>query len=169
MTAHFKASPRRRLSGEGMEFPCAIGKGGMKPAEAKTEGDGASPIGKWELLRVYWRPDRIERPDTGLPAIALKPDDGWCDDAADEKYNQPVTLPYPASHERLWRDDHVYDIIVEISHNQDPVIPGKGSAIFMHVARPDYADTEGCIALALPDLLAVLEKSGPGTILEIID
>lgn len=167
MTAHFMATPDRKLSGQGVRFDCAIGKGGMVPQADKAEGDGGSPIGRWMMKRVFWRPDRVDRPKTGLPTVPLRPQDGWCDAAMDPLYNRPVTTAYPARHETLWRDDHVYDIIVELSHNQDPVIAGKGSAIFMHVAKPDYADTEGCIALAIDDLKAVLEKCGPGSVLEI--
>ena len=167
MKAHFKAGPDRRFTGPATDVACSVGKGGMRPAADKSESDGASPIGIWDMRRVYWRPDRLDRPVTGLPTIALTPEDGWCDAPGDPLYNRPVCLPYPASHEKLWREDHVYDVIVELSHNQDPVVPGKGSAIFLHVARPGYEDTEGCIALALKDLLAVLEACEPGAVLEI--
>jgi len=167
VTSHFLATAGREFSGQGLVFKCAIGKGGMVDARSKTEGDGASPVGVWEMRRVFWRPDRLSRPDTGLLAVPLRPDDGWCDDPADPLYNRPVRTSYPASHERLWRDDHVYDIIVELSHNQAPVIAGAGSAIFFHLARANYEDTEGCIALDLPAMLQVLAKSRPGTTLEI--
>jgi L,D-peptidoglycan transpeptidase YkuD (ErfK/YbiS/YcfS/YnhG family) len=95
-------------------------------------------------------------PATDLPSAPLSATDGWCDDADDPRYNQPVTLPTAARHERLWREDGLYDIIVVLSHNETPAIPGHGSAIFLHVAAPGYAPTEGCVALALPDLLTVL-------------
>ncbi|MEM5515670.1 L,D-transpeptidase family protein [Henriciella sp. AS95] len=167
MKALFVATPDRKLTGQGFQFDCAIGKGGMVPEADKAEGDGGSPIGSWTMKRVFWRPDRVKRPWTQLPAVPLRPNDGWCDAAGDPMYNRPVTRDYPASHETLWRDDHVYDLIVELSYNQNPAIPGKGSAIFMHVAKPDYTDTEGCIALAIEDLKAVLEVSGPGSVLEI--
>lgn len=169
MAANFKASSDRRFRGEGLEFPCAIGKGGMIPQAEKTEGDGGSPLGRWKLLRVYWRADRLPRPETDLPTIPISPEDGWCDDASDPLYNRPVLLPYPASHEKMWREDHAYDIVIELSHNRNPVEPGKGSAIFMHVARENYQDTEGCIALKLEDLQQVLKRCGPGSSVEITD
>ena len=169
MPAHFKANSGRMFRGDGLEFPCAIGKGGMISQAKKSEGDGGSPVGVWEIVRVYWRPDRLERPETGLPATPLSPEDGWCDDVADPLYNRPVLLPYPASHERMWREDHVYDIVIELSHNQNPIVPGKGSAIFLHLARENYEDTEGCIALKLDHMREVLKRGGPGSTLEISD
>jgi len=79
-----------------------------------------------------------------------------------------VILPYPAGHERLWREDHVYDLIVALGYNDDPILPGRGSAIFLHVARPDYSPTEGCVACARDDLLALLAAATPGDVLEIV-
>jgi L,D-peptidoglycan transpeptidase YkuD (ErfK/YbiS/YcfS/YnhG family) len=142
---------------------CAIGKGGVRPESEKREGDGATPTGMFPLRRVLYRPDRLARPETELPVRALAPDDGWCDDPADPNYNRPVKLPYPASHECLWRDDGIYDVIVVLGHNDDPPVAEMGSAIFLHVARPDYGPTQGCVALALPDLLEVLKEAGAAT------
>jgi L,D-peptidoglycan transpeptidase YkuD (ErfK/YbiS/YcfS/YnhG family) len=122
----------------------------------KREGDGATPIGCWRLRRVLFRPDRLAPPRTILPVQALDPTDGWCDDPADPAYNRPVTLPHPASAEALWRGAGLYDVIVVLGHNDDPPVPGAGSAIFLHVARPDRGPTLGCVGLALPDLLALL-------------
>ncbi|MEO0883219.1 MAG: L,D-transpeptidase family protein [Pseudomonadota bacterium] len=144
-------------------YSCTSGKGGRRPAQEKTEGDGASPIGSWALKRVYYRPDRIAPPETKLPVSALTPDDGWCDDPTDANYNRPVKRPYAASHEHMWRDDHAYDVVVEIAHNDDPPIPGLGSAIFIHVAHEDRRPTEGCIALALNDLLEILKTADTHT------
>ncbi len=141
-------------------FCCALGPAGIRPD--KREGDGATPAGRFALRRVMYRADRLAAPATGLPVAALTPADGWCDDPADAAYNRPVRLPHPARHERLWRADAVYDVIVVIGHNDDPPRPGLGSAVFLHVARPDYAPTEGCVALALADLLAVLAEAKPG-------
>jgi L,D-peptidoglycan transpeptidase YkuD (ErfK/YbiS/YcfS/YnhG family) len=151
----------------GREVRCALGRSGVTPAESKREGDGASPIGIWPIRQVLWRADRLARPPTHLPLIEIIPEAGWCDDPADPFYNRPVILPYPASHEKLWRDDRVYDVIVELGYNDDPAVPGKGSAIFLHVARPDYSPTEGCVACALPDLLALLSDAKPGDAVEI--
>ncbi len=165
--AHFIAFSGGRLQGHGLSVRCALGKGGVKAAGEKREGDGASPIGIWPVRRVWYRPDRGPAPETGIPAIALRPDDGWCDAPGHRAYNRPVTLPFPASHERMWRDDGVYDLIVELGYNDNPVVAGKGSAIFLHVARPDYAPTEGCVALAEGDLHEVLRRLEGGSTLEI--
>ena len=141
-------------------FRCALGPAG--PRAGKREGDGATPVGRFPLRRVLYRPDRMAAPATELPVQALAPQDGWCDDPADPAYNRPVRLPYGARHEKLWLDDAVYDVIVVIGHNDAPPIAGQGSAVFLHVARPGYTPTEGCVALALPDLLEFLAQAGPG-------
>ena len=139
---------------------CALGRGGVRAD--KREGDGATPAGSFLLRRVLYRPDRLEAPLTGLSVRALGPDDGWSDDPNDPRYNQPVSRPHPYSHEALWRDDGLYDVVVVIGHNDAPVVPGRGSAVFIHVAAPDYAATAGCVALALPHLLALLRDCAPG-------
>jgi L,D-peptidoglycan transpeptidase YkuD (ErfK/YbiS/YcfS/YnhG family) len=151
----------------GHRVRAAIGKGGLKPAADKHEGDGSSPIGAWPLRKVLYRPDKGPPPRTGLPVEALGREDGWCDAPADPAYNRPVALPYPASAERMWRDDDLYDLVVVLGHNDDPVIPDAGSAIFLHLARPDYGPTEGCVALARADLEALLAAAAPGDVLEI--
>lgn len=133
---------------------CAVGRGGARPA--KREGDGATPVGSWPIRRVLYRADRLSAPATAWPLAEIGPRDGWCDDPADRRYNRPVTWPYEARHERLWREDAVYDLVVVLGHNDDPPVAGAGSAVFLHVARPDYAPTEGCVALALADLLSFL-------------
>lgn len=156
-----------QFEGAGLRFRCVLGKGGAKPAAGKREGDGASPIGAWPARRVYYRPDKGPAPETGLPVIALRPEDGWSDDPGEASYNQLVALPCRGSHERLWRGDGVYDLIVELGYNDDPAVAGMGSAIFLHVARPDYPPTEGCVALAEADLRAVLKQLGGGSLIEI--
>ena len=165
MSRHYIASKSSGFSGHGLAFPCALGKGGLIAAADKREGDGASPIGAWPVRRIYFRPDRIEPPHTDWTPI--KKTDGWCDAPGDARYNRPVSLPYPASSEKLWREDHVYDLIVELGYNDDPVMHGHGSAIFMHVARPAYEPTEGCVALAKAHLLIVLGNLGVGDTIEI--
>ena len=133
---------------------CCHGRGGLRLH--KQEGDGASPVGLLPLRRVLFRADRTAPPDTAVPLEPIGRGDGWCDDPADRSYNRAVRLPYPARHEALWRDDAIYDIVGVLGWNDAPVARGEGSAIFLHVARPDYAPTEGCIALAAADLHAVL-------------
>ena len=154
-----------RLTAVDIVLPCAIGRSGV--SDAKQEGDGASPAGTWPLRRVLFRPDRIERPATNLPVSAISPDDGWCDDPADPRYNRLVRLPYGASAESLWRDDELYDVVVVLGHNDDPPRPGLGSAIFLHLATADYAPTAGCVAVHRPDMVRLLAQCGPGTKLEI--
>jgi len=146
---------------------CALGPSGVVDAATKREGDGASPAGAWPLRRVLYRPDRRAAPTTALPVAPLDPSDGWCDAPADGAYNRQVRLPYPASAERLWRDDGVYDLIVVLGYNDDPVIRGAGSAIFLHLARPDFTPTAGCVALAAADLEALLALAKPGDALVI--
>lgn len=167
MSFTFRASEAQDFTGQGLSFKCSIGKGGMVNASDKREGDGASPIGRWEMKRVFFRNDRVSAPETSLPIVPISETDGWCDDPADPLYNRPVTLPYSARHEKLWREDHVYDIIVELGHNDNPPVPGLGSAIFLHISKGDYEPTEGCIALKERDLRAVLNIAEPGTMLEI--
>ena len=154
--ASFMADSTGWLRWPGGEARCALGRSGVTPAESKREGDGASPLGAWQMRRAYWRPDRLARPASGLPLAPLIAEAGWCDDPADAFYNRPVILPCAAGHEKLWREDHVYDLIVELGYNDDPVVPGKGSAIFLHIARDDYAGTQGCIAFARDDLLELV-------------
>jgi L,D-peptidoglycan transpeptidase YkuD (ErfK/YbiS/YcfS/YnhG family) len=141
-------------------LPCALGRSGRRAM--KREADGATPLGCWRLVRVFYRPDRLRRPSTCLPVAPLRPSDGWCDAAADRNYNRRVTHPYPASAERLWRADALYDVLVVLDYNLRPRVKGRGSAIFLHLARPGHAPTEGCIALARRDLLRLLQSAGPG-------
>jgi L,D-peptidoglycan transpeptidase YkuD (ErfK/YbiS/YcfS/YnhG family) len=149
-----------RVSWPGGEARCALGRGGVRPD--KREGDGGTPVGRFPLRRVLFRPDRLAPPETRLPVAPIDPADGWCDDPGHPDYNRPVRRPFPASHEEMWREDGVYDVVVVLGHNDDPVVPGAGSAVFMHVARPGYEPTAGCVALALPDLLRLLRDCGPG-------
>jgi len=149
-------------------YRCAIGIGGAH--RVKQEGDGRTPVGNFGLRRLYFRPDRLMAPESGLQASPLTPNLGWSDDPIDPShYNQLVTLPHQYSHERLWRSDRVYDVIVEIGYNDDPARAGRGSAIFIHVARDDYAPTEGCVALSLPDLLHVLRGCDDDTRIEVLE
>jgi len=151
LSAH---ATRGRLTAGWIAVPCAIGRAGSKAV--KREGDGASPRGAWRLAEVLWRRDRGRRPATGLPVRSIRPSDGWCDAQGDRNYNRPVRHPYPASAERLWRDDGLYDIVVVLDHNRRPRVRGGGSAIFMHIARAGFAPTAGCVALREGDLRRLL-------------
>ena len=154
-----RVTPPDALVFDGRRFRCAVGRGGV--TGDKREGDGATPAGRFPLRRVFYRADRLAPPKTALPLRALASDDGWCDDPNHPSYNRLVRLPHAAGHEDLWRDDGVYDVIVEVGYNDDPVTPDLGSAVFLHVARTDYEPTEGCVAIALDDLLALLAACGP--------
>ncbi|NQV22041.1 MAG: L,D-transpeptidase family protein [Rhodospirillales bacterium] len=149
------------LQWHGKTYRCALGRSGL--TKAKQEGDGATPIGRFPLCEILYRPDRLGSPPTVLKVRPLTPNDGWCDDPADDNYNRPIAHPYPASAEHLWRDDGLYDLVVVIGYNLAPVAPGMGSAIFLHVATDDYGPTEGCVALARADLLEVLADCAPDT------
>jgi L,D-peptidoglycan transpeptidase YkuD (ErfK/YbiS/YcfS/YnhG family) len=147
--ADWGAGPRR----------CAVGRAGL--GFKQREGDGVTPIGSWPLRRVLFRADRVDPPGTSLPVEKIDPDDAWCDIPGDPNYNRLVRLPYATLDERLWRHDHVYDVIAVVGFNDEPVIQGNGSAIFLHVARGDYEPTVGCVALALEDLLVGLSQLQP--------
>lgn len=141
-------------------FPCQHGRNGF--ANDKREGDGCTPRGTFFIEEVWYRPDRVDLPVLDLPVRGITPQDGWCDDPESPFYNQWVALPFAGSHELLWREDYVYDIVIVTSHNRYPVIPEKGSAIFIHCARFDEAEnllpTAGCLSLKKDDLLKILEE-----------
>lgn len=140
---------------DGTKYRCTIGKNGFTKGTRK-EGSNTTPTGYFALRECWYRPDRVDMPLTVLPIRKIEENDGWCDDATHPLYNRAVKLPFTGSHEKLWRDDNMYNLIVPMGFNDDPVIPGLGSAIFLHVAKPDYAPTEGCVALAQRDLLVLL-------------
>lgn len=137
-------------------FDCTLGRTGV--TIDKREGDGKTPIGTYPLRQVFYRADRVGRPETKLEVRELTPEVGWCEDPAHPDYNREVRLPHDSRHDRMTRDDHVYDITVIIGYNDDPPQSGKGSAIFMHLARPDFTPTAGCVGLREEDLRKVLKK-----------
>lgn len=153
------------LEFDGSQYRCALGRGGVRTD--KREGDGATPTGRFPLKRLYIRRDRVPVIETALPVTDIAPDDGWCDDPGRPEYNRPVKLPFDGSHEQMYRDDRLYDLVIEIGHNDAPPVPGAGSAVFIHVATPDYAPTAGCVALARDDLVALLAVWDPETEIEI--
>jgi L,D-peptidoglycan transpeptidase YkuD (ErfK/YbiS/YcfS/YnhG family) len=139
----------------------ALGRAGI--AALKREGDGATPLGRFALREVLYRADRGPRPRTQLPVRAIREHDGWCDDPADRNYNRPVKLPSPRSAEGLRRADHLYDLVLVLGYNDRPRIKGRGSAIFVHLARAGYTPTDGCIALSRRDLLMLLAQLRPNS------
>lgn len=154
------AKGQYRLSFDGLTMRCAVGRSGL--ILDKKEGDGGTPIGIWPLRRVFYRADKVKKPETRLHVVEIGPADGWCDAPADKNYNRLVKLPYPASAEDMWRSDDIYDIVVELGYNDEPVVPGKGSAIFLHLSRKDYNATAGCVAVSLKDMRSLLARCEPG-------
>ncbi len=154
MAGEAVVTPDGQLLFQGQRLRCALGRAGV--VARKHEGDGGTPVGLLPLRRLFWRADRGPIPRTALQRIPIAPDDGWCDAPTHAEYNRLVRLPFEASHERMWRDDDLYDLVAELGWNDAPVVPGRGSAIFLHLARPDYGPTEGCVALRRADLLALL-------------
>lgn len=154
--------PRRGwLTAGSLALPVALGRGGI--IANKREGDGGTPLGTFRPKRLWWRGERYPRPATSLPVQRITSDDGWCEDPADRHYNQPVKVPPGSNADRLARVDALYDFIVEIDHNTRPRIAGRGSAVFIHVARPGFAPTAGCIALTTSALRHLLARLGPRT------
>ena len=166
-TLRVRAAPGSRTRGwmvaGPLAFPVALGRGGI--LANKREGDGATPRGRFRLRRLWWRADRDPRPATLLPVRPIAPGDAWCEDPADRRYNRPIRADGPG--DRLRRDDQLYDLIIEISHNTRPRIARRGSAVFIHVARPGLAPTAGCVAMAKPRLRRLLRHLGPQTRIEI--
>lgn len=146
-------------------FPCALGRSGV--TRNKREGDGATPAGRFAILDVRYRADRIPRPATRLPLQRSRPADGWCDAVGDRNYNRPVRMPYPKSAETMWRDDGLYDVVVILDCNVTRRSQGRGSAIFFHLARPGFLPTEGCVAVRLADMRKILQRLKPGAAIEV--
>lgn len=149
-------------------FSCTLGRAGVIAAADKREGDGKTPLGTFPLRGLLYRADRVPQPETGLAAEILTPDTGWCEDPAHPDYNKKITLPHPSVHDRMTREDHLYDYTVVLGYNDAPVAPGRGSAIFLHLARPDFTPTAGCVGLKKEDLLAVLKLCDAATQITIL-
>ena len=145
----------------GSHIPVALGRSGI--LANKREGDNGTPRGRFRLVRLWWRPDRTPRPRTRLPVRRIGKHDGWCENPADRLYNRPVRVPDGAAGDRLWRQDRLYDMIIELDHNTRPRVAGRGSAVFIHVAREGFKPTAGCVALQAHRLQRLLEQVGPKT------
>jgi len=146
--------PDGRLVLHGLVFRAVLGRAGVRGD--KQEGDGATPSGALPLRRVLFRAHRVKAPECAVPVEPIVPTDGWCDDVQQADYNRMIRLPHEGHYEELWRQDEIYDVVGVLGWNDAPVVRGRGSAIFLHVARSGYAPTDGCIALALDDLRRVL-------------
>ncbi len=145
---------------------CVLGAGGVR--EDKVEGDAATPAGEFPLRRIYFRNDRLVLPKVRLPARPIAEHDGWCDDPRSPSYNRLVRIPNEWSHETMWREDELYDVVVVVGYNDDPPEGEWGSAIFLHIAREDMSPTRGCVAFAREDLLELLPLLTPNTRLRVL-
>jgi L,D-peptidoglycan transpeptidase YkuD (ErfK/YbiS/YcfS/YnhG family) len=154
---------RRRgwIAAGSQRIAVALGRAGIRAD--KREGDGATPAGRFRPVRLWWRGDRSPRPAALLPARPIDPADGWCEDPGDRRYNRPIRLEPGATGDRLTRGDALYDLIIEIDHNTRPRVAGRGSAVFIHVARPSLGPTAGCIAMPAPALRRLLRRLGRNT------
>jgi L,D-peptidoglycan transpeptidase YkuD (ErfK/YbiS/YcfS/YnhG family) len=154
--------PRRGwLTADGWTVPVALGRGGI--LANKREGDGGTPRGTFYPRQLWWRADRHPRPRTFLPVRPIRPEDAWCEDPHDRHYNQPIRLVRDQAGDRLTREDHLYDFIVEIDHNAAPRIAGRGSAVFLHLARTNFSPTAGCVSMTKSAMLRLLRRMGPRT------
>jgi L,D-peptidoglycan transpeptidase YkuD (ErfK/YbiS/YcfS/YnhG family) len=149
-----------------LKFKCSLGKNGV--TKNKVEGDKCTPSGVYRLKQVFYRADRINKITTNLKKIKIKKNMGWCDDPSSKRYNRLIKIPYKFSHEKLYRKDHIYDIVVILNYNMNPVVKKRGSAIFMHITKKNYLKTLGCIALKKNDLLEILNKVKKDNIIKII-
>ena len=152
---------------EGAVYGCALGQAGICPCHRKKEGDGKTPAGLYFPKRLFYREDRITGVSSPLPLQTIRAEDGWCDDPASRDYNRLVRLPRLSSHEKMWREDHLYDLVLVISHNDAPVRAGLGSAVFFHIAGPGLAPTRGCVAFRKTDFLDLLKTLTPDTLIRI--
>ncbi len=157
----------RKVTFQGESYDCAIGKNGFTPERDKREGDNKTPLGTYPLRYGFYRADKGDKPNTQLDMTAITKKMGWCDAVEHADYNRLVSLPFDASHERMWRDDDCYDVVVVLGHNDSPAIAGMGSAIFMHVAKEGYSGTEGCVALEKSDLVTLLQSCQSDIMIEI--
>jgi L,D-peptidoglycan transpeptidase YkuD (ErfK/YbiS/YcfS/YnhG family) len=168
-TIRVRTRPGRRSHGwlfaGPLALPVALGRTGIKAD--KREGDGGTPRGIFHPVRLWWRADRLPRPPTSLPVRRIGADDAWSEDPHDGRYNQAFRRSANEPGDRLRRADGLYDLIVEIDHNTRPRVAGRGSAVFIHVARPAFGPTEGCVALRRRDLQKLLSRLTPKTRIKI--
>jgi L,D-peptidoglycan transpeptidase YkuD (ErfK/YbiS/YcfS/YnhG family) len=154
--------PRRGwLTAGGRAMPVALGRGGIRAN--KREGDGCTPKGTFRPRRLWWRADRHPRPRTLLPVRAIGPADAWCEDPQSRHYNRPLRRNGDAAGDLLKREDHLYDFIIEIDHNTSPRVAGRGSAVFLHLARENFGPTAGCVSMTKSAMLRLLARLGPDT------
>ena len=148
-----------------LKFKCALGRAGIK--KKNKEGDNVTPKGIYKIVIIYYRKDRIKKISSKLKLISINKKMGWCDDPKSKFYNQEIKLPSNYSHEKLYRKDPIYNIIIVLNYNINPTVKKKGSAIFIHIAKKKYTKTKGCIALKKKHLVSILEKINKNTKIKI--
>jgi L,D-peptidoglycan transpeptidase YkuD (ErfK/YbiS/YcfS/YnhG family) len=153
------------LKYKNLKFRCALGKGGVK--KKIIEGDNITPKGIFKIIKIYYRPDKIRKIKTLIKKIKIKKNMGWCDDPNSDFYNKQIKLPTKLSHEKLYRNDNLYDLIAVLNYNTNPIIKNKGSAIFMHIRKDSYKKTKGCIALKREHLIMIISKIKKNTKIKI--
>ena len=153
------------LKYKNLKFRCALGKGGVK--KKIIEGDNITPKGIFKIIKIYYRPDKIRKIKTLIKKIKIKKNMGWCDDPNSDFYNKQIKLPTKLSHEKLYRNDNLYDLIAVLNYNTNPIIKNKGSAIFMHIGKDSYKKTKGCIALKREHLIMIISKIKKNTKIKI--
>jgi L,D-peptidoglycan transpeptidase YkuD (ErfK/YbiS/YcfS/YnhG family) len=154
------------LSFKNLKFRCALGKAGI--GKKNKEGDSITPKGIFKLVKVFYRADKIKNLKTSLKKIKIKKNMGWCDDPKSKYYNKQITLPSNFRYEKLYRRDRIYDLVVVLNYNLNPIIQNKGSAIFIHVAKKTFKKTEGCIALNKENLINLLSTIRKNTKIKIV-
>tara|TARA_Y200000002_G_scaffold25196_1_gene18983 strand:- start:7725 stop:8219 length:495 start_codon:yes stop_codon:yes gene_type:complete len=141
---------------KGKKLQCAVGRNGL--TKMKKEGDLSTPTGTFQFNKIYYRADRLGKRSFKLESSIIQKNDGWCDDQKSEFYNKHIQFPFKGSAERLYRDDAVYDLVCVLNYNTSPIIPGMGSAIFLHIAKPDFSGTEGCVAIDKKSLIEIAQN-----------
>jgi L,D-peptidoglycan transpeptidase YkuD (ErfK/YbiS/YcfS/YnhG family) len=153
------------LKYKNFKFRCSLGKAGIK--KKIKEGDNITPKGIFKIIKIYYRAGRIKKIKTPIQTIKIRKNMGWCDDSKSKHYNKQINLPTNYTHEKLYRDDNIYDLIAVLNYNSKPVIKNKGSAIFIHIARSSYKKTKGCIALKKGDLIRLITQIKKNTKIKI--
>lgn len=153
------------LKYKNLRLRCAIGKAGIK--KKIKEGDNITPKGKFKILKIYYRSDRIKKFSANVKTIKIKKNMGWCDDPKSSLYNKEIKLPFDYSYEKLYRKDNLYDLILVLNYNTNPVKKNKGSAIFFHISKKSYKKTKGCVGLRKVDLINLISKIKKNTVIKI--
>ena len=158
---------KKYLTFDNYKAKCAIGKRGI--GLKKREGDLITPRGNYKIKHILYRKDRIKKIQSKIKKGIIKKNMGWCDDSRSKDYNKIIRLPFNFSHEKLYKKENIYDIILVLNYNMNPIVKNKGSAIFIHIAKKNYKKTKGCIALKKRDLLKIISKVKKNTQVKIVN